>query len=205
MSPNSLPTPPEWAEALLRLTLKQDDRESVSGDLLEEYRSAIAPSRGSAAADTWYLRQVAGFLWRATWIWAVVFSGQFVARTAYDWAVPTHDFHLRAEWSTQLGVTTMLLVALWSSWRSGSFVAGPILAAVTSQVAAIFTVSAAVLMLALWPDPAGHLDRAIAESGGIEEVYVLPFMMIIPALIVGTVGGAIGSVSRMLVRRTARR
>src|SRR5713101_3663069 len=112
--------PTVWAETMLRLSLKQADREAVSGDLLEEYRSSIVPARGQASANVWYLRQVAGFLWRATWPWALVFSGQFIARTAYDWAVPTSDFHLRAEFPTEVGLATLLLVALWASWRSGS-------------------------------------------------------------------------------------
>lgn len=192
--------PPGWAESLLRLVLKENDRETVSGDLLEEYRETIVPRRGRRSSDLWYIRQTAGFVLRAVWPWALLFSGQFLARTAYDWAVPTHDYHVRAEFSTEFGVTTLLVTALWMSWRSGSVVAGTLMTAIASQLAAIVSVSGASLMLALWPDPAGHLRQAIAESGGIEEVYLLPFMMIVPALIIGTVGGAIGSLSRRLLR-----
>jgi hypothetical protein len=50
--------PPAWAEQMLRLLLKPDDRETMSGDLLEEYRVSIVPSRGRARADVWYVRQV---------------------------------------------------------------------------------------------------------------------------------------------------
>ena len=35
--------PPCWAESLLRLLLPPKDRESVSGDLLEEYRDSVLP------------------------------------------------------------------------------------------------------------------------------------------------------------------
>jgi hypothetical protein len=52
--------PPQWAELLLRLLLKPKDRESVSGDLLEEYRDTIVPRLGSAA-NRWYVRQVGSF------------------------------------------------------------------------------------------------------------------------------------------------
>jgi len=38
--------PPRWAEALLRAFLKPGDFESVSGDLLEQYRDSIYPARG---------------------------------------------------------------------------------------------------------------------------------------------------------------
>ena len=71
MTTDSRPHPPEWAEALLRISLKQSDREAVSGDLLEEYRESAIPGSGSRRADVWYVLQVAGFVWRATWFWAV--------------------------------------------------------------------------------------------------------------------------------------
>jgi hypothetical protein len=48
--------PPRWAEALLRFFLSPRDRESVSGDLLEEYREVILPSRGRWRAQLWYFR-----------------------------------------------------------------------------------------------------------------------------------------------------
>lgn len=57
--------PPQWAETLLRLLLTPKDRESISGDLLEEYRDTIVPTRGRAA-DWWYVRQVGSFLVRAS-------------------------------------------------------------------------------------------------------------------------------------------
>src|SRR5215467_7782266 len=42
----SVTSPPTWAESLLRLLLTSKDRESVSGDLLEEYRESIVPALG---------------------------------------------------------------------------------------------------------------------------------------------------------------
>ncbi len=190
--------PPGCAEALLRLLLKPEDRESVSGDLLEEYRESIRSSRGETAADVWYLAQVAGFLWRITWMWAVVFSGASLARMLYDWLVPTTDFAARAAVSTWAGVSVFFIVAVWAGWRSRSFVAGPVVAAVTSQVAALMSVAGAAVLFAVWHDPATM--RAVAVSGGLGEVFFLPFMMIIPAVIVGSVGGAAGSVARRLLR-----
>ncbi len=189
--------PPAWADALLRLLLTPADRESVSGDLLEEYREAIVPARGLRAADRWYILQAGGFLWRATWIWALLFSGAFLARTAYDWLVPTTDFLRRSEVSTAFGVAMLFSTACWAAWRSGSPVAGIFVSVVTSQVAAVISVVGASLMLAIWHDP--HTQRAIIGSGGLEEVYVLPFMMVIPAVIVGSVGGAAGSLCRRLL------
>lgn len=143
---------------------------------------------------------MAWYLLRATWVWALVFSSQFVARTAYDWLVPTSDFHLRAEFSTYFGVTTFFLTGLWAAWRSESLVAGTVLTMVTSQVAALFSVVGATLLIMVLRDP--QTQNAIANSpGGLDEVYLLPFMMIIPAIVLGTVAGAIGSLSRRILWR----
>lgn len=114
------PRPPRGAESVLRSMLASEHRDSVSGDLLEEYRDAIVPQRGKAAADCWYIRQVSGFVWRATWPWALAFSGAFVGRTAYDWLVPTTDFHLRSQFTTYFAVSAWFVIGLWAAWRAGS-------------------------------------------------------------------------------------
>jgi len=188
---NDRPTmlPPQWAESLLRLLLKPEDQESVTGDLLEEYRETIVPERGRAA-DAWYVRQVSWYVLGATWFWAVVFSGAFLARTLYDWRVPTTDFALRSVVSTWCGVSTLFLAAFWGAWRSRSLGAGVATAIVTSQIAALMSVAGAALLLAIWHDP--QTQAAIVGSGGLGEVFVLPFMMIIPAVIVGAAGALAG-------------
>lgn len=68
-------------------------------------------------------------------------------------------------------------------------------------MAALFSVAGASLLLLIWHDP--QTLSAAAGSGGIDEVYVLPFMMIVPASIIGTVAGAIGSVGRRFFRAEA--
>jgi hypothetical protein len=55
-------TPPRWAEILLERLLAARDRETVAGDLREEYADSIVPRRGRLRADLWYLRQVSSFL-----------------------------------------------------------------------------------------------------------------------------------------------
>src|SRR5262245_27194604 len=50
--------PPRWAEWLLRAMLTARDRDTIPGDLLEEYREVILPARGRFRATLWYLRQV---------------------------------------------------------------------------------------------------------------------------------------------------
>ena len=66
-----MPNPPEVAHAILRALLPADARESVSGDLLEEYRDSRVPAAGELRADLWYWRQVGGIWLRDYW-WIVV-------------------------------------------------------------------------------------------------------------------------------------
>lgn len=133
---------------------------------------------------------------RGTWAGALVFSGTFLARTLYDSRVPTTDFALRSAVSTWSGVTTLFAVGFWAAWQSRSWLAGPLTAAVTSQIAAVISVAESSVLLAIWHDPATR--EAIVGSGGLGEVYLLPFMMIIPAVVVGTIGGAAGTLGRLI-------
>jgi hypothetical protein len=192
------PRPPQWAEMVLRLFLAKSNRDCVSGDLLEEYREAIAPSRARTAANMWYVRQVAGVVLRTTWMWAVVFSGAFVVRQVYDGLVPTHDFAFRSEVTTYTAVAILAGTAFWAAWRSSSWIAGMIVTLVMTEVAAVLSVVGVTVFLAIWHDPVTM--NAISRSGGLEEAYVLPFMAPIPAVIVGTVAAAVGSMSRRIVR-----
>ena len=54
--------PPRWVEYLLRVFLKSRDRESILGDLLEEYREVALPTRGRFRAQLWYVRQALGLV-----------------------------------------------------------------------------------------------------------------------------------------------
>ena len=146
----NLDKPPTWAEVILRLSLKAADRDVVSGDLLEEYRASIVPARGKAAADVWYVLEVTGFLLRATWGWAVLFSGAFVLRQAYDFLVPTTDFVLRSEVTTYTAVAILAATSFWASWRSGSFVAGIVVTLAMTQIAAVLSVVGVSVLLAIW-------------------------------------------------------
>lgn len=65
-------TPPRRAEAVLRALLAPQDRETVSGDLLEEYRESVHPVYGPRRADLWYVTQVAGFARRANRLWVAL-------------------------------------------------------------------------------------------------------------------------------------
>jgi len=54
--------PWRWSEALLERLLPETTRETIAGDLREEFVEGIEPKRGRLRAQWWYVRQVAGFI-----------------------------------------------------------------------------------------------------------------------------------------------
>ena len=181
------PGPPDWAEDLLRLLLKPADVDTVSGDLLEAYRDSIYPARGRRRADQWYVAQVLGFVSRSARTWAALFAAAFITRTAIDWLVPTSDFHARSMVSTILGCGILLLAGFWAAFRSGSFGAGPVAGIATAAIAAPIQIVGAAALLAVWHD--STTMAAIRGSGGLEEVFILPLVMVLPGIVLGTTGG----------------
>jgi hypothetical protein len=189
-------TPPRWAEALLAVVVERDDVDSVSGDLLEQYRDSVHPLRGRRRADWWYVTQVTGFVWRNAWVWALFFGGAFLVRTALDWLMPPLAFQTRAVISTGLAAGILLSAGCWAAWRSGSVIAGTVAGMATAVLGAFVSVAGAAALLALWHDAATMV--AVQSSGGVTEVLVLPFMMVLPAAVIGTVGGLAGAAMKRM-------
>jgi hypothetical protein len=192
-------SPPRWAETLLRLVLDRRDADSVSGDLLEEYRRAVVPTTGHRRADWWYITQVSGFVSRDARVWALLFGGTSVARDALDWLAPPLDFHSRSTISTVLHILMLSSAGLSGGWRTGSILAGTIAGIATAVMAAVISIVGAAGLLALFHDP-GTLT-AIRNSGGLAEVFTLPPMMVLPGIVLGTLGAAVGVTGRRFLAR----
>lgn len=195
---NTTASPPRWAEALLMTFLQQDDSESVSGDLLEQYRDSVYPARGRRRADLWFVGQVISFVAPGARLFAILFSAQFLARTALDWFYPPLNFHARSSVSTAVAVGTLLTAGFWAAWRSESSAAGALAGILTTGVASIASIAGAAAMLAFWHDP--RTMAAIRGSGGFEEAVTLPVMMILPGVMLGACGGfASAALKRVLL------
>jgi len=179
--------PPRTADAVLRMILAPQDFQTVSGDLLEEYRERILPARGKYRADLWYVGQVAGFAWRANKTWAGVLGGAVVARTALDWLVPTADFNARSTISTAVSAGIFVSAGFWAALRNSSFRAGTLAGVATALMAAVISILGATLLLAIWHDP--PTLAAIEASGGLSETYTLPILLVVPGALLSTLGG----------------
>lgn len=128
----TLPNPPAIPRALLDLLLPLDARESVSGDLLEEYREARLPAFGRVRADLWYWRQVAG-IWLRSYRWFV--APVVLLLVAHDifnvFRDPSGASYLdglpnlvRLPLSPIVAVCVFALAAVYGSWRTRRWAGG---------------------------------------------------------------------------------
>jgi hypothetical protein len=182
--------PPQWAEALLRLLLKPKDRESVSGDLLEEYRDTIVPTRGPAA-DRWYVWQVGSFLFRTSWGWGAVLGAALVVRYLFDTLVAVTDYRMRATTLTYTIIGVCLLAGFSTAWRTRSIRAGVLTSFSAATIGALLSIVGSGVMLAIWHDPA-TLD-AWRNSGGLDEAFIdVPLKVVAIGAAMGGVGALLG-------------
>jgi hypothetical protein len=169
------PSPPRFAEALLRLLL---------------------PPR----ADLWFVSQIAGFLHRDTQPWAALLGAATIARTAFDWLVPTVDFQTRSTVSTVLAIGVLSLAGFSAAWRSRSPWIGAFAGVQSAALAAAISVAGTIVILIRFHDPATL--AAIRGSGGLPEALTLPVVLIVPGALLGAVGGVVGWVVREFVGPT---
>ena len=192
--------PHQWLEPWLLVFLKPDDRDSVPGDLLEEYRLVVRPARGRLRADAWYLSHLAGYAWRATWPWGAALAASVVFRNTLDWWLsPTQDFYARSVASTWTAIAIFMGSGAWTGWRSRSLRAGALAGVLTGTIAAAIETAVSLGQLAIQHD--AHTMRMIGASGGLEEVFVLPFIVIVPGTFCASVGAAIGKALAVVYSR----
>jgi hypothetical protein len=190
--------PPRWAEAILRLTLRPKDRDSVSGDLLEEYRETIVPAIGSAA-NRWYIRQVASFLLRASWVWGAMLGAVLVIRYLFDALVPPTDYSLRTALLTYAILGVCLLSGLSAAWRGSSTTAGIVISLSAAILGALISIVGTGVMLFIWHD-AATLD-AWQRSGGLDEAFIdVPLKLVAIGATLGLGGAVIGKGAALATR-----
>ena len=191
--------PPQWAEATLRLLLKPEDRESVSGDLLEEYRDTIVPARGRDA-DLWYLGQVFWFLWRASWMWGVAVGATLIVRYLFDTLAPVMNYAERSAILSQTIMATFGAAAGWNTWRTDHIRAGVLVALVAAVIGGVLSSAGSGVLLAIWHDPATL--REWRNSGGLDEAFIGVPVLLIP---IGLVSGVFGAIAAKGLGRPLRR
>jgi hypothetical protein len=205
--PNSS-EPPSWAQELLTWLVPRSSEESIPGDLLEEYREAVRPSRGKWRANLWYLGQVAGFLGRVTWMFVAFNAAAVILRTILDTFAPPgfapHSYQLRSSASTYSAVGTFLLAGGYAGYRMGRARAGVLAAVTASAVGFALALSFEVVLFytVIRDDPARL--NLFYVTGGWSEAIGLPLIITFVAALLGLLGGLCGKyVSRLRGRPLA--
>jgi hypothetical protein len=191
--------PPRWAEAVLRMLLSPEDRDSVSGDLLEEYREPIVPTRGPAA-NRWYVRQVGGFLFRASWVWGALVGAALVVRYLFDTLIPVSDYVMRSRVLSYAVMAVCFLPAFRMTLRTRSARAGVLTALTAGAIGGLVSIAGAGMMLAIWHDPETLIEWR--NSGGLDEAFlVVPLIMVAVGAVMGTAGALFAKCVSWPVRR----
>jgi hypothetical protein len=206
-SDSSTTLPPSWAESLLRMVLSTEDRDSVSGDLLEEYRESMVPALGDSAKG-WYIRQVAGYVLRKTWFWGALVGAILVTRYLFDTLAPVRYtpgvVHPRSAIMSYALMATFALGSGWQAWRSGRLGSGLLMAFATAALGGALSAAGTVGCLAIWHDP--DTLRAVRSSGGLAEaLWGVPLLLVPIGLITGATGAIAGRLANAIVYRASRR
>ena len=201
---SSTTLPPRWAESLLRILLSPADRESVSGDLLEEYRESMVPALG-AKANGWYVRQVAGYVLQKAWIWGALVGAILVTRYLFDTLAPVRYtpgvIHPR---SAIMSYALMALFACgsgWQAWRSGHFGSGVLMAGAIATFGGALSAAGTLTCLLIWHDP--ETLSAVRASGGLAEaLWGVPLLLVPIGLVTGASGSIVGRLANAIwIRR----
>lgn len=190
--------PPAIAQALVAMLLPADRRDGILGDLLEEYRETQRRERGEAGADRWYVRQAAGFVWRAAAPWALAFGLAMAARECIDATVATTDnYHFRSAVSTYLAFAIYAAAGLNAGWRSRRLESGFVVSLVMTAVATLMTLATVFGVAALQAAGSAGILPSYAISDGLD--IPVPFMLILGGIF-ATLGAAIGKAVRYTPR-----
>jgi hypothetical protein len=77
-------------------------------------------------------------------------------------------------------------------------VSGAAVGFATTAIASVLDIGGTAALLAMWHDPRSM--AAIRGSGGLQEDFVLPVLLILPGVLIGGVGGVVGATARRLLR-----
>jgi hypothetical protein len=136
--------PPRRALTLISLLVARDRRDSIIGDLLEEYHDTQSRERGVAAADRWFMRQALGFLWTAAALPGALLATLLTLRTLLDATVPIPDLANRA-WITTLAAMALFTLTGFRLGLSTRRVPGAVITALAATIVGTVIAYAAAL------------------------------------------------------------
>lgn len=191
--------PPRWAIAVLPWLLPSDEAETVAGDLIEEYRDSVLPALGRRPADVWFVRQVAGFVWRAPVVWGLLVAMFISGRFLLDTFAPPVSYAQRSFFTTWSSVLLYLLAGVWGARRTGRAGTGVLVAVSAHAIGWVtsFAITVFVFVGVIRNEP-GMLTL-FRQTGDWGEQWFLPLMLLPFVIVLGSLGGVCG---RSLAKRS---
>lgn len=204
-------SPPRWAEALLRAVLAPRDRDTITGDLLEEYREVALPALGPTRATCWYLRHVWSLMAitptsrivRMTTVWAAAFVAVMIVRMIVDAMAPEDivafflaqardDFSLLdypRRWLPIVAVAVIFAGAGFHVARQTARIRTGVLVASAAAATGFFAMTLLVSIARLASiEIAGGFYAAFALDSGAPR-----FALLVALLVLGAILGALGA------------
>ncbi len=192
--------PPRWAEAWLRLLLPARDRETVSGDLLEEYRDTVRPARGRLRADAWYVAQVCGFAWRSSRLAIALlllspFVSQVLGRTTRIDGIAFSGWLTFAPFWLALvpPAGVMLWAGAHASWRANRFWAGTAVGFVASLLFTKVLLGGFLVGLLIWQP---QLVKIGMSWESLRDLTLILVSTTSAGTAIATLGGLAGTAAR---------
>jgi hypothetical protein len=180
--------PPRWAEMIIGLAVPRAHKADVLGDLLEEYRDAKIPVLGARGANRWYRRQAVDAVWRLAALFCLFTFAIHAWREAIDELIYTDSYFLRSYILSYSMIGAYFSAGAWAGWKVGRVRAGILSAGCTCLIGWSGAWTAAAIL--------GVLQQAKYHPGGVDELYILPFVTLAPALTLGALGAVVGRLMR---------
>ena len=128
---------------------------------------------------------------RRACVWAALLTLAVIGRDALDWwLAPTTEFYARSVVSTALAASIFAAAGLWAAARSRSLRTGVGVGVTTGLLAAIALNLISMAMLAVRHDP--QTLAMIDASGGVGEVFLLPYIVLVPGTLCASAGAGLG-------------
>jgi hypothetical protein len=170
----------------------REQEESITGDLLEEYRESKVPAIGVSRANRWYVIQIAAAAWRLMAVFCVTAVLLHAWREAVDELVPVASYVTRSLILTYGMISILVSAGAWTGWRTGRIAGGPLVAMLISVIGWLGAwIAAGSLAVSGVPN--------LMYPGGIDEMFLLPVMMLPLVLVLGTFGAVLGTAARRLI------
>jgi hypothetical protein len=177
-------TPPRIAQSLAAVFLRDAEVESVTGDLLEEYREVQLDARGKPRADLWYFAQVLSLVGRVVWPGLLA----IVALRLLTFPLPGRSIPslVPSPGTSILDAMVLMGIAFYAARRTGQSITG-IVAAVTTGVLGFG--SFFVYAIATGPS----LLLAPVQDPFVVVIFcVLLLIALLFAVVAGAAGAAVG-------------